>query len=126
MADNGFQTLRFTGGIAYDNWHTGSRAKRFEFLDEETVAIELISKVDDPALSPTCLKATAHLTDLGHFTTGYVQLTTLDGQAHPYGMSKFNFSIAHLDGEIVKIEGYWSDKDEPGVFPCTAILQREV
>jgi len=114
----------FAGGIGYENWDTGSTAKRFELLDKDHAAIELISKVDEPGVPPTVLLAVA-TRDWEHeaFTTGMVQLTTPDGNQHSYGKAAFSFTITHLDQDIVKIEGHWKDEGGP-TYPFISILQR--
>lgn len=115
----------FAGGIGYENWHTGSRAKKFELLDKDHVAIELISKVDEPGMPPTVLRTVASRDWWNVFSTGMVRLTTPDGNHHPYGKAAFSFTIVHLDQEIVKIEGHWKDEDGT-VYPFVSILQHAV
>lgn len=124
--DNG-PTPCYTGWINYSNWHTSSRATRFELLSNDSIELEITSKVDED-LSPTVLKATATRSSrFVPYTTGMVQLKTLDGGLHPYGKSEFIFSIIHLDEQLVKIEGTWEDEYGGNVtYPFISSLARLV
>lgn len=116
--------IRFAGGIGYENYHTGSTAKTFELLDKDRVAVELISRVDEPGMPSSVLDAIAYrVGPRAFYRTGMVPLTTPNGEPHPYNRAELSFTIVHLDQDIIRIEGGW--KDENGAtYPFISILQR--
>lgn len=118
--------LRYIGGIAYENWHTGSRVKRFEMTNEQTIFLEIISKVSEAEVSDSHLIATAIFIGQNKYTTAWVELKNSDGTAHPYGNAMIEFSVLHHDSDIIKIEGEWLDGDVIKTrYPFTSILHRE-
>lgn len=118
-------SLYYEGGIAYENWPTGSRAQRFEMRDPETILLDILTKVDDPAIPAYHLIGTAKRVSSGNFETGMVALKTAAGESHSYGHSGVEFTVMHLDEEIVKIEGAWIDGDGYHTrYPFTAVLRR--
>lgn len=117
--------LRYIGGIAYENWHTGSRVKRFEMTDKQTIFLELVSKVTEEGVSDSHFVATAVFIGGGQYCTAWVPLKNTDGSVHPYGSAMFAFKILHHDAEMIKIEGEWHDGDaEKTRYPFTSILHR--
>lgn len=118
-------SLYYGGGIAYENWPSGSQVKRFEMRDPETILLDILTKVDDTSVPEYHLIGTAKRSGAGNFETGMVALTTSAGEPHPYGYSGIEFAVTHLDEEIVKIEGAWIDGDGYKTpYPFTAVLRR--
>jgi len=116
--------LKFRGGIAYDNWHTGSRAQRFELRDNGTIDFELISKVDEPGVPDYHFIATAKLSH-GIYSTESTQLLTVDGRDHPYGKARLSCWVDEIDSDKIKIRGQWVDvDDDEAPYPFNATLPR--
>lgn len=118
--------LSYVGGISYENWHTGSRVEQFEFIENGHIQLQLRSKTDDPNIPDTVLKVVAKNSSDGFYYTGWILLTTPEGEPHTFGESKLDFSISHRDDIMVKIEGAWRDLGAKYDFPFIAILQRKV
>lgn len=118
------QRMRFSGGISYRNYPTGSSARVFELLSTDRVQLELVSAVDDNDVPSSVLRAIATRQGQdGRYRTGLVQLTTPEGRPHPYGHAEFTFAIWHLTEEMVRIEGWWKDEDGTK-YPFSQALPR--
>lgn len=116
-------TLKFSGGISYQGISTGSRAVLW-LIDSETVALDLISKPEEALQQDTRFLGLAKKTSGGQFVTPWTYLTNPEGGVHIDGSAVFEFYIAHLEDERIRIIGSWRAEDQETVYRFDSSLLR--
>ena len=115
--------LKFAGGISYEGATGGSRAQLW-LLDSDTVMLDIVSKPWDELQPDTRLLAVAQKRSNGSFVTPWVCLMDPQGGEHIEGSAQFDFHIAHLDDEMIRVIGTWTVGEDSTEWQFDSLLPR--